>query len=37
MFVVESEDIRDGGYVEWEKVFRLRHLTTNWYLSVEPY
>lgn len=35
MFIIESEDITQGGYVEWSKYYRLRHLTTNWYLALD--
>lgn len=34
MFVVESENMLYGGLVEWDKSYRLRHLTTNQYLSL---
>ena len=34
MFVVESENMQYGGIVEWENQYRLRHLTTNMYLSL---
>lgn len=32
MFVVESQDMNQGGRVEWGQFYRLRHLTTNKYL-----
>ncbi len=35
MFIVESENLTEGGYVEWNKYYRLRHLTTNWYLALD--
>jgi hypothetical protein len=35
MFIIESEDVTQGGYVEWAKYYRLRHLTTNWYLALD--
>jgi hypothetical protein len=36
MFIVESVNVAEGGLVKWGEFYRLRHLTTNWYLSVEP-
>ena len=37
MFVIESEDITEGGKVQWDKPYRLRHLTTNRYLALDPF
>lgn len=34
MFIVESENMQSGGQVEWENQYRLRHLTTNYYLKL---
>lgn len=37
MFVIESEHITEGGKVQWDKPYRLRHLTTNRYLALDPF
>lgn len=42
MYVVENidperGDFLNGGYVEWIKEYRLKHLTTNHYLKLEPF
>jgi len=34
MFVVESKTMDKGGLVKWDKYYRIRHLTSNLYLSV---
>ncbi|EAR92909.2 zinc finger, C2H2 type family protein (macronuclear) [Tetrahymena thermophila SB210] len=34
MFVIESQNMMQGGLVEWDNMYRLRHLTTNQYLSL---
>jgi hypothetical protein len=35
MFIVEASKVTEGGLVKWGDYYRLRHLTTNWYLSVD--
>ncbi|KAM3147608.1 hypothetical protein pb186bvf_000415 [Paramecium bursaria] len=42
MFVVENDDdvsqqFQLGGFVEWNKKYKLKHLTSNYYLKVETY
>jgi len=34
MFVIESKEIIKGGMVRWEGEYRIRHITTNRYLSL---
>ena len=34
MFIIESEKMHQGGLVEWESYYRLRHLTTHNYLAL---
>lgn len=41
MYVIENidperGDFLNGGYVEWNKEYRLKHLTSNYYLRIEP-
>jgi hypothetical protein len=33
LFIVESDNMQQGGKVEWKGLYRLRHLTTNCYLT----
>ena len=35
MFSIESETMQSGGKVKWDTSYRLKHLTTNYYLSLE--
>jgi hypothetical protein len=37
MFVVEGEHVQEGGKVQWDKLYRLRHLSTNKYLTLDRY
>jgi hypothetical protein len=34
MFIIESENMDKGGKIRWDKFYRLRHLTTNYYLGL---
>ena len=34
MFVIETENMSVGGLVEYEKNYRLRHLTSHYYLAL---
>ena len=35
MFAIESHDMNKGGLLQWDKFYRLKHLSTNSYLAVE--
>lgn len=42
MYVIENidpekGDFLNGGYVEWVKEYRLKHLTSNYYLKLEEF
>ncbi|EGR30411.1 MIR domain protein [Ichthyophthirius multifiliis] len=34
MFIIQSQNMHKGGLVEWNKDYKLRHLTTGFYLSL---
>mmetsp|Transcript_22215 Transcript_22215/g.19044 ORF Transcript_22215/g.19044 Transcript_22215/m.19044 type:complete len:99 (+) Transcript_22215:728-1024(+) len=34
MWIVESKNFRDGGYVEWNEPYRFKHLSSGRYLCV---
>jgi hypothetical protein len=36
MFVLESSELINGGKIEWEKHYRIRHYTSNRYLALDP-
>ena len=35
MWVVENQDFKKGGFVEWKTPYRLKHFTTGMYLCVK--
>lgn len=36
LFSIQSTNIEEGGLVRWDTPYKLKHLTTNKYLAVEP-
>ncbi len=37
MWIIEHEDVKQGGLVEYKKKYKFRHLSTGYYLEGIPY
>ena len=36
LFTIQSTNIEEGGLVKWDTPYKLKHLTTNKYLAIDP-